>query len=254
MMAANNISESEQSLTSITTPPTISVQTLITTKPVIHRAEAGINPIVDAAAYLFSITGKLKYVKFHNHLSNLHQELIKEIKEFQDTIQTYAYTTANYLEEYVLISTYILCVTLDDVIAATPWGSQEQWDHYSLVAYFKQEPLSHKGFLIILERLIQDPTTYIDMMEFIFICLNLGFKCRNPHGEFNHEELSQISNALYKHIRAYRGNFSKTLSPFSIKSTTSHTQANKSSAWLTLPLTNGFSTALLYWQKLFNRK
>jgi type VI secretion system protein ImpK len=240
---------SEQSLATVLTHPNPTTQILLTTKPVLHTPEAGVNSLVDAAAYLFSIMGKLRHIKSYKSLGKLHQELVQEIKDFQETVQAYGYQ-AERLDECMLVSTYILCVTLDDVIANMPWGNQGKWDEYSLVTFFKQEPLSHKGFLIILERFVQEPAIYIDMMEFIYICLSLGFKCRYHAAEFSYEELEQITNSLYKHIRAYRGNISKTLAPFSIKSRLSYRQANKTSV-PKLPLAKSFSAALFSWQKLF---
>jgi type VI secretion system protein ImpK len=52
----------------------------------------------------------------------------------------------------------------------------------------------------------------------MYICLSLGFKGNYRSTEYNKTQLEQITNSLYKHIRAYRGDFSKTLSPFPIKS------------------------------------
>ena len=64
-----------------------------------------------------------------------------------------------------------------------------------------------------------DPNIYIDVMEFMYICLSLGFGMRKQHDshEFNQEQLERVTHSLYKRIRAYRGNFSKVLSPVSIK-------------------------------------
>jgi type VI secretion system protein ImpK len=218
-LALQQFDEPGIALQSSVTPiahPNPTTQLLLSSKVIIHRPEAGLNPMVDAAAHLFSVMGRLKHLKTHQHLDKLHAELMQDIEDFSETIQAYNYNQ-DYIPEYLLITRYALCVTLDDIILSTPWGGQGKWDKYGLVASFEQEPLSHQSFLIILERLVRDPDIYIDLMEFMYICLSLGFKCHYNSSQFDHEQLEHISNALYKRIRAYRGNFSKILSPFSVR-------------------------------------
>ena len=187
-------------------------QLLTRSKFISHHPKSGLNPLVDAAAYLFSIIGKLKQIKSYRHLNKLHKELIAEINTFQDIAKSHAYSS-----EYILVSRYALCATLDDVIINTSWGAQGQWDNYSLLVAFNQDAAQQERFFIILERLIKDPNLYIDLMEFMYICLSLGFKGSYRRTEFSNNQLEQIANALYKRIRAHHGDFSKTLSPFPMK-------------------------------------
>lgn len=186
---------------------------LLNNKFVTHTEKSGLNPLADAAAYIFSVIGKLKQLKFYRNLSNLHKELVAEINTFQDTAKTLGYTP-----EYILVSRYALCATLDDIITNTPWGAQGQWDSYSLLTTFNQENSKQEKFYLILERIIKDPAVYIDVMELMYICLSLGFKGGARTTEFSNTQVEQITHALYKQIRAYRGNFSKILSPFPIRS------------------------------------
>jgi type VI secretion system protein ImpK len=207
-----------QTLANALTHPHPTTQLLLTSKIRMHRPEAGLNSLVDAAASVFSSMGRLKHVKSCRDLAELQQELVQEIEQYRETVQVYNQDD-QYLAEYIPITCYALCATLDDVIAATPWGGQGKWNEYSLVVAFNQEPLSQKNFFIILERLVRDPAIYIDVMEFMYICLSLGFKCHfnTSAAEFDYEQLEQITNSLYKRIRAYRGNFSKVLSPFPVR-------------------------------------
>lgn len=225
---------SEQSVRQALTHPNPTTQQLLTSKPLIHRPESGLNPLVDAAAYLFSIMGKLKHIKSYKRLDKLHDELVREIKNFQETIEAYRHYK-EYLAEYIHISCYVLCAALDDIIFHTPWGAKGKWDEYSLLVFFNKEQLSPESLLIILERLVCDPAIYIDMIEFIYICLNLGFKCHYNAFEFSHEQLEQIINSLYKRIRAHRGNFNKILSPNSIRPPRqSHINSKKMPSWLVI--------------------
>jgi type VI secretion system protein ImpK len=174
----------------------------------VHQANVGINPIVDAAAYIFSILNRLKNLKTYPSLIQLHQELRDEINNFQLTIQTLGYPT-----DLVIVCRYVLCATIDDIIPRNHWGGQ--WP--SLLEAFKLDLNHETRFFAILERSIQDPSSYIDLMELIYLCLNAGYKGQYRDSDHNHYQLEQITNSLYQHIRAYRGNISKNLSSTSLK-------------------------------------
>lgn len=188
-------------------------QLFLAKKSTQHRPEAGLNPLVDAAAYLFSLMGKLRKFKNCPNLNELHEELAQAIDYFQETMQLTHYRD-EHLDEYLPISCYALCVTFDDIISSMPWGDQGKWDAYSLVPSFNAETLSPESFLIILERLVRDPIVYIDVIEFLYICFSLGF--RHHAKEFSVEQFEQIINSLYERIRAHRGHSSRILSPSAI--------------------------------------
>lgn len=216
-----------------------SSQQLLQSKFVTHNPKSGLNPLVDSAAYLFSIMGKLKHIKAYRQLTKLQKELIQEINNFQDAAKSHGYSS-----EYILVSRYALCASLDDIISNTPWGAQGQWDSHTLLSAFNQDAINQERFFVILERLIKDPNLYIDVMEFMYICLSLGFKGHYRATEFNNNQLEQIINALYKRIRAYRGDFSKVLSPFSVKPNNHKPQAKSMPLWLTALLVVGVSLLL----------
>ncbi len=195
----------------------LSSAALLSHRSISHHPKAGVNPLVDAAAYLFSVLGKLKYLKSHRQLNKLQKELIQEIQTLQETIKSLGYNA-----EYVLVCRYILCATIDDILTHTSWGSQ--WDTYRLLTVFNQETQQDK-FFIILDRAIKEQSLYIDLMELMYMCLSLGYKGQYRATEHSQYQLEQITNTLYKHIQTYRGHVNKTLSPLPLK--TSH-HAHKS--------------------------
>lgn len=214
------VEDAEVELPARVTKPqaTMPSQVLYSSNIKFHTPEAGLNPLVDCAAYVFFLMGELQRRNEPHDLEQLRKELLDQIYTFQDAVKACRYTE-NYLSEYLPTATYALCVTLDDIISEAPWCGDERWREYSLVTTFFDEPPSKQSFLLILERLVLDTDLYIDAMEFMFICLSFGFKCQsgsNPFG-LSYEKLERISNALYMRIHAYRGNLTKQLSPFPIK-------------------------------------
>lgn len=191
---------------------TAASQLLLPSRIVTHNTKAGLNPLVDAAGYLFSVLGKLKNLKSYRRLNTLQQELIQEINSFQEAVKNNGYNV-----EYVIVCRYVICATFDDIISNTSWGSQGIWDSHSLLAAFNQDTQHQDKFFTIMERAVKEPALYIDLMELMYLCLSMGYKGQYRSTEHSQYQLEQITNNLYKHIRAYRGNFSKTLSPTPLK-------------------------------------
>lgn len=193
---------------SVITPLETSALTVLSNRTVTHHPKAGLNRLADATARLFSIVGKLKPLKSYRHLARLQKELIEEINLAQETIKHHGYPA-----EYVLVCHYVICATLDDIFNHTAWGNQGHWESFSLLAAFNQDTQHQAKFFSILERIVKEPAHYIDLMELMYVALSLGYKGQyrgTEHGQF---QLEQTIHHLYKHIRAFRGHFSKALSP-----------------------------------------
>lgn len=181
---------------------------LLPNRPSRHSTSAGLNPLVDVASYIFSVIGKLKQIQSYKQLNKLQEELKKEVTTFQDAVKSQGYNL-----EYSVVCRYIICATIDDIISNTTWGGNGQWDEYSLLAAFNQDAQHQDKFFTIMERAVKEPVLYIDLMELMYLCLSMGYKGRYRATEHSQYQLEQITNNLYKHIRAHRGSFSKTLSP-----------------------------------------
>jgi type VI secretion system protein ImpK len=243
--------EGDASIANAITHYNPTTQLLLSSKLLTHTTNAGLNPLVDAAAYLFSIMGKLKHIKSYHNLKKLQKELMDEIDTFQQTATLNCHHSAH-AAEYISVARFAICVTLDDIISDTAWGSQGAWEKYNLLAAFNQSAISRDSFFIILERLVRDPDIYIEVMEFMYICLSLGFKAHHNRTTFSQDQLEQIINALYKRIRAYRGNFSKILSPYQIKPRAPKNQATKKiPVWVVVLLSVNFLAALFAGAKFF---
>jgi type VI secretion system protein ImpK len=171
-----------------------------------HTPHAGLNPLVDAASLLFSLLGKIKNLTSYRHINKLQEELILEVNSFQESVKNQGYNL-----EYIVVCRYVLCATFDDIISNLTFGGH--WHEHSLLAAFNQDLQHQDKFYTIMERAIKEPAIYIDLMELMYICLSMGYKGQYRATEHSQYQLEQITNNLYQHIQAYRGGFSKTLSP-----------------------------------------
>ena len=193
------------------TTPGPNAQLLLQKPTALHANGAGVNPLVDAAAFIFSSLGQVRSLTNFLHLGKLQKELIADMNAFHDAAKAYGYSN-----EYILVARYALCATLDDVIGYTSWG-QDKWQTYALLPLFNQNQDTPQtdNFFLILERIVKEPQRYIDVMELMYICLTLGYQ-----GSYRTESTHQlecIRHSLYKHIKVYQGDFSKILSPPSPK-------------------------------------
>ena len=111
------------------------------------------------------------------------------------------------------IARYALCATLDDVVLNTPWGGQSSWGLQSMVATFHREVVGGDRFYDLLARLEKEPGGNIDMLEFLYMCLSLGFEGRLRVEQGGSEKHLQIRGALARIIRNQRGPVERDLSP-----------------------------------------
>lgn len=191
----------------------IPAQIQLSSNVVKHNPKSGLNPIADAAGNLFTLIGKLKLIESYPELSKLQAELIKETNSFYDTVKNHGYSS-----EYTLVCRYIMCATLDEIISHTAFCNEDSWLPYRLLLVFNQDLQHQEKFFAIMERIVKEPALYIDLMELMYLCLSMEYKGQYRTTENGQSQLEQITNSLYKHIRAYRGSYSKILSPTPLRS------------------------------------
>lgn len=80
--------------------------------------------------------------------------------------------------QQVKVARYAICATIDDVVLNTPWGEQSNWALQSMVGTFHRETVGGDRLYDVLARLEKEPSTNIELLEFIYMCLTLGFEGR----------------------------------------------------------------------------
>ena len=108
---------------------------------------------------------------------------------------------------------YALCASLDDVVQATPWGSEGAWASRSLVSTFHQEVRSGDRFFDVLNQVKQNPGLFLPVLEPMYLCLSLGFQGRivlSPRGP---AELDRMREDVYGMIARQRPKADPELSP-----------------------------------------
>lgn len=124
-------------------------------------------------------------------IAALHKSISEEIKKFD----AYFNTQASVGTEVSVSARYILCAALDEAAVNTQWGTEANWSQHSLLSAFHNELSGGEKFFSILEKLLQTPSKYIDLIELVHVVLCLGFEGKYralPSGKLQLEQV--ISN------------------------------------------------------------
>ncbi len=168
----------------------------------------GMNRINACAAPLFSLISRIRNRAQHMDPDKLRQSVVGEVRGFESRA-----LQAGVEAQTVKIARYALCATLDDVVLNTPWGSQSSWGMQSMVGTFHRETVGGDRFYDLLARLEKEPANNIDLLEFIYMCLSLGFEGRLRVEQGGADRHMQIRLGLARIIRAQRGAMERDLSP-----------------------------------------
>lgn len=168
----------------------------------------GMNRLIACASTLFSLISRIRNRAQHMDPDKLRQSVVSEVREFENRALQAGIPAQN-----VKVARYALCATLDDVVLNTPWGGQSSWGLQSMVGTFHRETVGGDRFYDLLARLEKEPGQNIDMLEFLYMCMSLGFEGRLRVEQGGSEKHLQIRGALARIIRAQRGPLERDLSP-----------------------------------------
>lgn len=168
----------------------------------------GMNTLTACASTLFSLISRIRNRAQHMDPDKLRQSVVAEVREFENRA-----LQAGIPAQTVKVARYALCATLDDVVLNTPWGGQSAWGLQSMVGTFHRETVGGDRFYDLLARLEKEPGQNIDMLEFLYMCMSLGFEGRLRVEQGGPEKHLQIRAALARIIRAQRGPLERDLSP-----------------------------------------
>jgi type VI secretion system protein ImpK len=197
----------------------------------------GLNPLNACAAALFALVSRVSNRAQHLDPDRLRASVVAEVRAFERRA-----LQAGIDPQTVKVARYAICATIDDVVLNTPWGGQSSWTQQTLVGAFHKETVGGDRFYDLLARLEREPGKNVDLLEFLYMCLSLGFEGRlrvEPNGAEKH---LQIRAGLARVIAAQRGAVERGLSPRWKGVERAHRPL---SAWLAIWVTLGALAAVL---------
>lgn len=167
-----------------------------------------LNPLVDAATTLLVLVGQLRNTARHPDVVALRGHVVQELRSFDSKVRE-----AGIASETALSARYAMCTVLDETVLSTPWGSESPWARQTLLSAFHKETWGGEKVFQILDHMLAAPARNLDFLEFMYICLALGFEGKYRVLEHGRRQLEQVQDNLFRAIRSQRPDFERDLSP-----------------------------------------
>ena len=165
------------------------------------------NVLLSCALPLLSVVNQLRNSASHADVAGLRNSIINEIKTFDvkgrqsgcpvDQVQT---------------ARYALCSLLDEVVLNTPWGGNSVWSTQGMLITFHKESWGGEKFFQVLNNIISQPGTYLNLLELLYYCLSLGFEGKYKIQDQGQNKLYDIKENLYQVIQRQKGDYEHDLS------------------------------------------
>lgn len=132
------------------------------------------NPVMSSSLHLILLAKKI---------SEGGEFLEKEIEEFKNTfindilsISAKLSTLSKYDEQDITRFRYCLCVFIDEAVMKNQSFMGSTYSLNSLSIRFFKEPSGGNKFFGIMDKWLENPAKNRDMLEFIYVCLVLGYQ------------------------------------------------------------------------------
>lgn len=157
-------------------------------------------PLITLGAHMRS----MNHVADSNALfQQIYDDIVSLDKQFQQM---------DISKEHAITTRYLLCAFIDEMVMSTPWGAQSIWTQKSLLMTFHNNALGGIKFFEIINLLLQNPATNIDMLELCYVMITLGFEGKFRFADGGRYELDRISENLFQVISNQRAEVNKQLS------------------------------------------
>jgi type VI secretion system protein ImpK len=157
------------------------------------------NRLIDAATALLGLVIRVRRLADFQNVESLYQQVVDEVAAIDRELVEQGYERPT-----VVAYRYVLCAFIDEAVLGTDWGAHSIWSQHSLLSRFHNETWGGEKVFAITARMEQEPARYRDMLEFIHLCLCLGFEGRYKVMDNGRDEYEQIIRGLHEQIQALR--------------------------------------------------
>lgn len=159
-----------------------------------------------AAEPLFVLAARLKQFSRDVDPLQLQETIIQDVCQFELQLQQ-----RNIRAEQIFIAKYFICALLDDLIEYEWFQGDGLWRAYALLNYFFQEHPREDKLFSLIERLQQEPTVNIALIELAYMVLIYGYQGACRQSNQGYMMLLQKMDELYQLLSNHYGDFRKSL-------------------------------------------
>jgi len=171
-------------------------------------SSGGSNPLVRAATPLLVLAGRLREQITEVDLRRLHEQCSQELSRFH--VQA---VRAGVPPDDVGAAGFTLCSLIDEAVLSTPWGARSHWAARSLLLTYHDESSGWEEILHVVGSARSDPTRYRALLEFLYLCLAIGFENDERLAQEGSDGLRAIRQDLFACLQGLQEGTETDLSP-----------------------------------------
>jgi type VI secretion system protein ImpK len=158
------------------------------------------NLMLDAASPLFGLVIRLRTLDDLPNIAYVHKSVQNQVSNIREEMQQHGYPIAHQ-EVY----SYALCLYLDEAVMSRPWGNNSCWSHEPLLSIFHDETQGGEKIFVLLERVMQAPKEFQDVLEFLYFCFCLGLRGKHALDPKCEDIIKALISRMHTVIRELRG-------------------------------------------------
>lgn len=159
-----------------------------------------LNPLIDSSSPLMALVLRIFSLGKFEGIDDLHKRCKHEIESVELELHRLGFERVT-----IMAHRYCLCSVIDETVMCSPWGQDSNWSGRSLLATFHDETWGGEKFFVILERLMMEPSRYLPIIEFLYICLCLGYEGKYQVMHNGRMQLEALIKEVHDVIRKERG-------------------------------------------------
>lgn len=155
------------------------------------------NPLIAAAMPLLLLLNRISTLAQMDQPLELQHQVIRQIATFEAQAKL-----GGCSPKAILAARYCICTAIDEFVLCTAWGARSNWAQQSLLSLVQKETWGGERFFIILEKMLQDPSSALELLELLYLILCLGFE-----GKYYSQErmvLEEIRHQLFQSIQKHK--------------------------------------------------
>lgn len=126
------------------------------------------NRYINLAMPIISFIAQFPFILVTPDLAELYLKFEKKLyKIFQQLDDSHNIT---------IVYSYLLCTFIDEMVMHESWGENSNWSKSTLLYNFHQESWGGENFFAVAQKQLNAKEHNVELLEFIYLCLNLGYK------------------------------------------------------------------------------
>ncbi|CAH0539705.1 type IVB secretion system protein IcmH/DotU [Vibrio marisflavi] len=155
------------------------------------------NQLINISSELLATVLKISTLPEPEDLASLRGRLVEDINSIKAKGATLTYPVA-----VIDKLCFLYAVVVDEFIIYTEWGEKRGWENKTLLSDLFGMRNGGELFFTVAEKAIRQPSKLIDLIELIYLFINIGFK--GQYREAGSEQLKSFVHKLEQIISQYR--------------------------------------------------